>query len=97
VLEFLFYGGVMKAVEEMASPFGDDNQDFNLNFLVERHVKVYLTSDTSYDSLLCSLTQPNNTSNNLTLFFYHLNILNFNSNFGLKFSWEAQGDCAVER
>jgi hypothetical protein len=69
VLEFLFYGGVMKAVEEMASPFGDDNQDFNLNFLVERHVKVYLTSDTSYDSLLCSLTQPNNTSNNLTLFF----------------------------
>ena len=40
VLEFLFYGGVMKAVEQMASPFGDDKRDFNLNFLVDRHVKV---------------------------------------------------------
>jgi hypothetical protein len=40
LVEFLFYGGTMKVAEQMANTFGDDKKDFNLNFLIGRHVKV---------------------------------------------------------
>ena len=40
LVEFLFYGGSMKVAEKMANTFGDDKKDFNLNFLIVRHVQV---------------------------------------------------------
>ena len=44
VLEFLFYMGLHKAAEQMYCPFGDDDEDFDLNFLIDRHFKVSVTT-----------------------------------------------------
>lgn len=48
-LEFFFYMGLLKAAEQMVCPFGDDDEDFDLNFLIDRHVKA--NAITTFDSI----------------------------------------------
>ncbi|XP_032790943.1 bestrophin-2 [Daphnia magna] len=40
VLELVFYVGLLKVAEQMKNPFGDDDEDFDLNFLLTRHLKT---------------------------------------------------------
>ena len=39
-LKFLFYFGWLKVAESLYNPFGDDDEDFDMNELVDRHIKV---------------------------------------------------------
>jgi len=41
-IKFLFYFGWLKVAETLYNPFGDDDDDFKLNQLIQRHFKVSL-------------------------------------------------------
>ena len=42
-LKFLFYFGWLKVAESLYNPFGDDDEDFEMNELVDRHMMTVLT------------------------------------------------------
>ena len=46
-LEFLFYVGWLKVAEALLNPFGEDDEDFDTNFMIDRNLQVRETSATS--------------------------------------------------
>lgn len=42
VMELVCYVGLLKVAEQIKNPFGDGDEDFDLNFLITRHLRVSL-------------------------------------------------------
>ncbi len=40
VLEFISYMGWIKVAETLLNPFGDDDEDFQINYLIDRNLQV---------------------------------------------------------
>ncbi|KAG7167302.1 Bestrophin-2-like 4, partial [Homarus americanus] len=46
LLQFFFYMGWLKVAESLVNPFGEDDDDFDLDLILERHLKMsYLMGD----------------------------------------------------
>ena len=41
-VKFLFYFGWLKVAQTLYNPFGEDDEDFQLNDLIQRHLRVAL-------------------------------------------------------
>ena len=45
-LQFLFYVGWLKVAEALLNPYGEDDEDFDTNWMVDRHLQLsYLMVD----------------------------------------------------
>ena len=48
VLQYLFYVGWLKVAEALMNPYGEDDDDFDLNFLIDRHLQVNIVLNFLY-------------------------------------------------
>ena len=53
IFEFIGYMGWIKVAEALLNPFGDDDEDFEINYLIDRNVQVHYIQDvlTSFEIL----------------------------------------------
>ena len=52
ILEFISYFGWIKVAETLLNPFGDDDEDFQINYLIDRNFQVsYLIVDEAVTDL----------------------------------------------
>ena len=42
ILEFIAFFGWIKVAESLLNPFGDDDEDFQINYLIDRNMQVGL-------------------------------------------------------
>ena len=42
ILEFIAYMGWIKVAETLLNPFGDDDEDFEINYLIDRNLQVII-------------------------------------------------------
>ena len=64
VLEFIFYFGWLKVAENLINPFGEDDEDFETNYLIDRHLQVTFLmverGDTKKEDPFGEFTNPPN-------------------------------------
>lgn len=41
IIEFFFYVGWLKVAESLINPFGEDDDDFEVVWMVDRHIQVH--------------------------------------------------------
>ena len=46
IMELFCYLGWIKVAETLLNPFGDDDEDFQINFLIDRNLQVKHTNST---------------------------------------------------
>lgn len=40
LMELMCYIGLLKVAEQIKNPYGDNDEDFDLNYLITRHLRV---------------------------------------------------------
>ena len=52
ILQFLFYVGWLKVAEALLNPYGEDDEDFDCNWMVDRHLQWSYMVGTKESNLL---------------------------------------------